>query len=601
MIINYDAFSDKSFVTDKIRHINSYFTLEQVISEPTRVVLTSSTLIDLIFASNSLKVISSGVINISLSDHYAVFAIIDLKVKNRSIKTSRCRSYKHFKRDNFIHGLCYSDELNSVLYHDNVFVAWDIFKCEYLRICQAHAPIRKFRVKSLNNPWFTSEIQQLIYHRNFLHKKAAKFNNLLLWAEYICCRNNVTSLIRQSKRIYFTSLIDSSKNSSTSIWSALRHFLPSKVKENATFPISSDTFNHYYSTIGSKLVKNINIQDIQPATSNSDFPSFNFSEVNVNFVLHERLKLPHKASLDIMDMDPKLLRVSSLIIAPLLTHIFNLSLAQGLIPKDLKLARITPIYKGKGDLDDPSNYRPISVISNLAKILEKAVKVQTVNYYESCHFLSSSQFAYRKLHSTQTALHCIIDECHNNINNGEINILACLDLSKAFDVLDRGHLLNKLKLSGFSSQVLDLFNSYLSDRTQIVISNSELSLTRPVSIGVPQSTILGPILFLVYVNDLSKNIPNSKLVMYADDTTIICHSHDENTVVTNINLALNAAAKWFDENGLILNISKSSLLTVGTRQRLKHFNYTPVVLNGSPINYVDEFKLLGIYIDKHLT
>ena len=169
-------------------------------------------------------------------------------------------------------------------------------------------------------------------------------------------------------------MIDSSKNSSTSIWFALRHFLPSKVKENATCPISSDTFNHYYSTIGSKLEKNINIQDIQPATSNSDFLSFNISDVNVNFVLYELLKLPHKASLDIMDMDPKLPRVSSLIIAPLLTHIVNLSLAQGFIPKDLKLARITPIYKGKGDLDDPSNYHPISVISYLAKIHEKAVK-----------------------------------------------------------------------------------------------------------------------------------------------------------------------------------------------------------------------------------
>ena len=147
---NYDVFSDKSFVTDKIRHISSFFTLEPIISEPIRVVETSSTLIDLIFVSNSLKVISSGVINISLSDHCAIFAIIDLKVKNRSIKTSRCRPYKHFNRDNFIYDLCYSDELNSVLYHDDVFVAWDIFKCEYLHICQAHAPIRKFRVKSFH-------------------------------------------------------------------------------------------------------------------------------------------------------------------------------------------------------------------------------------------------------------------------------------------------------------------------------------------------------------------------------------------------------------------------------------------------------------------
>ena len=131
---NYDVFSDKSFVIDKIRHISSFFALEQIISEPSGVVETSSTLIDLIFVSNSLKVISSEVINISLSDHCAVFAIIDLKVKNRFIKTSRCRPYKHFNRDNFIYDLCYSDELNSVLYHDDVFVAWDIFKCEYLHI-----------------------------------------------------------------------------------------------------------------------------------------------------------------------------------------------------------------------------------------------------------------------------------------------------------------------------------------------------------------------------------------------------------------------------------------------------------------------------------
>ena len=154
---NYDVFSDKSFVIDKIRHISSFFALEQIISEPSGVVETSSTLIDLIFVSNSLKVISSGVINISLSDHCAVFAIIDLKVKNRSIKTSRCRLYKNFNGDNFIYDLfftlvvlCYSDELNSVLYHDDVFVAWDIFKCEYLHISQAHAPIRKFRVKSFH-------------------------------------------------------------------------------------------------------------------------------------------------------------------------------------------------------------------------------------------------------------------------------------------------------------------------------------------------------------------------------------------------------------------------------------------------------------------
>ena len=195
-----------------------------------------------------------------------------------------------------------------------------------------------------------------------------------------------------------------------------------------------------------------------------------------------------------------------------LTHLFNLTILNCQLPDDFKIARVTPIYKGKGTIDDPGNYRPISVVSIITKLLESAIKTQLMNYLITHDIISNSQFAYMKHKSTQSALHVLVDDFLDNIINNMINGLVQLHLQKGFDTVSHSILLHKFKHYGFSPRTLSWFEScprtlswfesYLTSRTQVVKCKGEVSNPEYVTIGVPQGTVLGPLLFLLYLNDL---------------------------------------------------------------------------------------------------
>ena len=294
-----------------------------------------------------------------------------------------------------------------------------------------------------------------------------------------------------------------------------------------------------------------------------------FVVIDPYFVLKRLLSLPLKNGVDILNFDTKSLNICGPYIFVHLTHIFNLSLAQGKVPADWKRSCVTPIYKGQGEHSDPSNYRPISIASTISKIFEFAVKEQVIKYLDNSLILSDKQSAYVKGLSTQTALHSIINNLASGMNKRHYNIVCSLDMAKGFDTISHKILLHKMSYYGFSDDTLKWFNSYLSDWSQIVKFNQQVSSELPLSIGVPQGSILGPILFLLYVNDLPSNFVYCNCEMYADDSTLNCNDPFFDVAAQKLQFDLNLAEKWLFDNQLAVNAKKSSVLVVSNRSFLK--------------------------------
>ena len=250
-----------------------------------------------------------------------------------------------------------------------------------------------------------------------------------------------------------------------------------------------------------------------------------------------------------------------------------------------------------------NNYRPISVISVVAKIFEKLIFEQLYEYLNNNNLISASQSGFRTLYSTLTALIETVDNWSINIDNGLLNGVIFIDLKKAFHTIDHAIPLRKLQIYGVDQQGTKFFESYLSNRSQRCCVNDELSEFVPTTCGVPQSSNLGPLLFLIYINDLPNCLNRASSIMFADDTNVSIPANSVMELEPLINSELKNLHQWLVTNRLSLNIAKTEFMIIGSRQRLlvhsnEHIN---IEIDGIAIKKVNETKSLGLQIDEHLT
>ena len=246
---------------------------------------------------------------------------------------------------------------------------------------------------------------------------------------------------------------------------------------------------------------------------------FRLSEVDEAFVCNELKKINASKSTGLVDIPARLLKDSAPIITRPLTTLMNRSLSEGSVPSDWKHAVVTPIHKS-GSTSDAANYRPISTLPVFSKILERAVHTMVYAYFQENNLLSNHQSGYRPLHSTSTCLIDVTNRLLQNIDRGRLTGMIFLDLTKAFDTIDHDVMLNKLLDLGFSDTALVWFRAYLSNRTQSVRVNGVLSDPQSIEFGVPQGSLLGPLLFITYINDLPSVVMNCEIQLYADDTLL---------------------------------------------------------------------------------
>ena len=268
----------------------------------------------------------------------------------------------------------------------------------------------------------------------------------------------------------------------------------------------------------------------------------------------------------------------------------------GQVPKDWKIARITPIYKGKGPKTEPTNYRPISVVGHVGKIVEREVHIQFLNFLRSNDLINIDQFAFLPIHSTQTCLHRVADDWYESFNFNEIVAACFLDISKCFDSINIDLLLIKLTYYGVHGREHEWFSNYLHGRSHAVYCHGSLSTFRDVTVGVPQGSILAPLLFLLFMNDISQCLKYSRCNVYADDVAIYTSSPNINEATLSLQTDIDRLSMWYSKNKLKINIDKTKVMLLSPS---KNYNLD-ICIGKQRIEQVHNIRYLGVVIDDRL-
>ena len=373
--------------------------------------------------------------------------------------------------------------------------------------------------------------------------------------------------------------------------------------------IISECLNTFFSTISDKLKseKPQEIPQFETSTLDNYIKTKIPNTVQFGIPLMKMTNLiTSLKSLDVTKatgldcITPRILKTSAEAVAPTLLEIINLSLINGKFPESLKLAKIKPIHKG-GTKSDPSNYRPISVLPVLSKIVEKHVTKHLFAYLKKYDILHKSQSGFRKNHSCNTALLGLLDKWLKNIEKGEITGAVFFDLRKAFDVVDHEILLKKLKSHKFDNRTMEWMASYLTNRRQCIVDKTATSSLQQVISGVPQGSVLGPVLFLIFINDMPLFINEAYAEIYADDTTAHTAHKDQNVVEVKLQGSSTDFKFWCIVHKMFVNLTKTSSMSIGSRQNLSNYDELNITIDNEDISNVDNQKLLGIIIDKTLS
>ena len=576
---------------------------------------TSGNTLDLLISRSSSNIIQSVDFLVpALSDHYALLTAIQLPKKPRMPRITKfIRRLKSIDLHSFKADLLRTDVFCSPSSDASMFA--DQLCSSLTNTLDKHAPLIKITVPTRkSNPWFTEEIRsakRLRSHLETIFRKTHLSND---FSAFKAQAKKVSKLISSSKSKFFRSTISKLRDQPRNLWSTLNSLLDRK--PNATLPTHSSpsgiaqAFIEFFNNKITLLCSKLPVVSCSPFTDPPQCPPIlsDFKPATVAEISKLIKAVPDTTCL--LDCIPTTLLKSCLdILAEPLTELINLCLSQGCFPDSFKIAHVKPLLK-KFNLpsEDFSNYRPISNLSFISKIIERVVHSRLLSHVNSFATFSPFQSAYRKFHSTETALLKIQDDILLAFENQKLSALVLLDLSAAFDTIDHSILLHRLKSwFGLSGTVLEFFTSYLTNRSQCVNINGCLSSPVPLLTGIPQGSVLGPLLFTLYTTPVA-HVMQSKSVnfhFYADDTQLYVSFSPESSSseLNNLLNTLNLTRDWFISNRLFINPSKTEFMILGTNPQMVKLpqNSLELSFGEAVLTPVQSVRNLGILFDTDLS
>ena len=497
--------------------------------------------------------------------------------------------------------------------------AWKSFRSAFTGVLDSVAPLKEIRIKQNSEPWMTQEILENIRERDSWLRKFKKDKTILdYYSNYSRLRNKVQRDIKKAKREYMKSKIDENKNDSKRLWETLKSLgydNKSKSSANTVLDVDgikihdskevADHFNKFFTEVAEKLVGklpepsgafDVDSDNFKSFYSHIPPDSFKLHEISEDFVFKELSTLNVNKSTGLDGLPARFLRDAAEVIKGPITHIVNISIRTEIFPSDMKIAKVKPLYKKKSRLE-LGNYRPVSILPITSKILEKAVFIQLNEYLVKNNLIYKFQSGFRGKYSTDTCLIYLLDYIRNQIGSGLYTGMVLLDIQKAFDSVHHSILCRKLKAMGVKST--GWFNSYLSNREQIVNVGGTDSEVCDLTCGVPQGSILGPLLFLCYVNDMPSSV-NCMLLQYADDSALVVSDKSPDFIGQLLSSNLDKCNKWLVDNKLSLHMGKTELILFGSKNKLRKIENYSITCYGQTIQATPTVKYLGLEIDQFL-
>ena len=626
--INLLKYNIVGTVTDYLNNVQASGCLSYI-NKATRVAKRGtkwqSSCIDHFYSNIDREKTKSYIVTSNISDHYSIFVQLN-QIKDLGVPETDIYSRRKFLTEvevlklnselenalqsiNFNDGSVSLDEKTSAL-----ITIYNKLRDKYFSIKKLSRKEKTFFFK----PWISSAIQVSMKTRDKLQRKSLRLKTDDSIREYKKYKNHVNRLQKIAYNNFHSKKVTSNFKNKKKLWQTINEI--GNYKKNTKTDIKclkkdgmevreprliAECLNDHFNTIGKNMAQKFerenNILSLSSTQDNYILPNPTHSIFFENTSLVEIRKLIK--CLDINKapgsdgISNYMIKKTINILAPILVKLFNDCMKEGIFPSALKIASIVPIHKG-GPKEDPTNYRPISLLPQFGKLFEKIIEARLSNYLDKHKYITKNQYGFRKNYSTELAIADIQNTLLKNLDDNKFTCTIFLDLAKAFDTVDHKILLKKLEKYGIRGKPLLLLKSYLSNRQHLTKFLNDVSELKVIDIGVPQGSILGPLLFLLFINDLP-SVTNFNVKLFADDTFLSLEADNYNEIFKKSNIELKKISRWLTANKLTLNVSKTKYMII--HRRKGKLNVKPAIkFNGKKLEKCTSYKYLGIFLDEKL-
>ena len=533
------------------------------------------------------------------------------------------RDWSKFDQENFILDY-FSADWEDLLKIDecNVDNSTKIYLDKINMLLDTYAPLKKinkYKLKFKSKPWITLGLQKSISVKNKLLANFINKKDPILKEEfhtnYKKYRNLLSTLMKKSKQAYYDKYFERNWNNIKNTWKGIKSLISLKTVASSVPTVLSldngdtitnpydiaNTFNNYFASIAETTKKSIKYshKHFSDYLSNESSSTIFLQPTDKEEIANIISSLNSNKTSGPNSIPYRVLFLLKNEISKQLADLFNLSFMTGVFPSVLKTAKVVPVFKKDSKLNY-SNYRPISLLSNIEKILEKLMYKRLYAFLDYNNIIYDLQFGFRQQYSTSHALINITENIRKALDDGNIECGVFVDLQKALDTVDHQILLAKLNHYGIRGVSNDWFKSYLSNRNQYVSINGYESGLAAINCGVPQGSVLGPLLFLLYINDLNQAIKFCKVHHFADDTNLLCLSNSIKKLSKLVNADLKHLLNWLNANKISLNVKKTEMIIFKSKQK-KLEGDLKIKLCGKRLYPTESVKYLGVKIDANLT